>query len=57
MEVYGLQDNGVPLASSQADITPIQRFVYVMAKDYHTEDVDAEPPSDVSGAHNATRGL
>lgn len=54
--VFGLHDNGVKLADSQAEITPIQRFVYTLAKDHHTEDVDAEP-SGMRQGHGATRGF
>lgn len=37
-EMYLLHDNGRKLFTSPADCTPMQRFIYVMAKDYHTED-------------------
>jgi hypothetical protein len=55
-EVYGLHDNGVLLADSQAKITPIQRFVYTLAKDHHTDD-DVKDPKGMKGAHSATRGF
>jgi hypothetical protein len=54
--VYGLHDNGVLLADSQAEITPIQRFVYTLAKDHHTDD-DVKDPKGMKGAHSATRGF
>lgn len=38
-------------------MTPIQKFVYVAAKDHHEDDYDAEPSSSVGKAHGATRGL
>lgn len=57
MEIYGLQDNGCALAESQSEITPLQRFVYMLAKDHHTEDVDVDEPSGMSKAHSATSGL
>lgn len=36
-EIYSLHDNGFSLAESQADITPIQKYVYTYAKQYHQE--------------------
>lgn len=52
-EMYALHDNGRKLFTSPHDCTPIQRFVYVMAKDYHTDDVDNKP--DPSGLDKANR--
>lgn len=46
-EMYALHDNGRHLFTSARDCTPIQRFVYVMAKDHHTEDHDT-PDVDTS---------
>jgi hypothetical protein len=57
MAIYGLQDNGVPLAETQRDITPMQRFVYTLAKDHHTEDVDVDEPNGMNRAHSATSGF
>lgn len=57
MEVYGLQDNGIPLADSQAEMTPMQRFVYSLAKDHHTDEANVDTPSGMSKAHSATKGL
>jgi len=37
-EMYSLHDNGRKLFTSPHDCTPMQRFVYVMAKDHHTDD-------------------
>lgn len=37
-EIYTLHDNGRKLFTSARDCTPIQRFVYVMAKNHHTDD-------------------
>lgn len=37
-EIYSLHDNGRKLFTSARDCTPIQRFVYVMAKNHHTDD-------------------
>lgn len=43
-EMYTLHDNGRKLFTSPHDCTPIQRFVYVMAKDHHRDDPnDSEP--------------
>jgi len=40
-EIYTLHDNGRKLFTSARDCTPIQRFVYVMAKNYHSEESDS----------------
>lgn len=37
-EMYLLHDNGRKLFTSPHDCTPMQRFVYAMAKEYHTDD-------------------
>jgi len=37
-EMYLLHDNGRKLFTSAKECTPMQRFVYIMAKDYHEED-------------------
>jgi hypothetical protein len=42
-ELYGLHDNGFLLAEEQSRMTPIQRFVYVLAKDHHTDDSYKDP--------------
>lgn len=52
-----LHDNGVRMADSMATVTPIQRYVYFVAKDYHTDDVDASAPSSVQQAQNLPRGI
>lgn len=54
--VYGLQDNGIPLAPSQAEVTPMQRYCYALAKDHHT-DTDVDTPNTVSSAQNSLRGF
>jgi len=36
--MYTLHDNGRKLFDSPQNCTPMQRFVYVMAKNYHTDD-------------------
>jgi hypothetical protein len=36
--IYTLHDNGRKLFTTARDCTPMQRFVYVMAKDHHTDD-------------------
>lgn len=38
-------------------MTPIQRYVYTLAKDHHTEDVDDSKPSGMGKAHGATSGF
>jgi len=43
-EIYILHDNGRQLFTSPHDCTPVQRFVYVMARNHHEDDPqDAEP--------------
>jgi hypothetical protein len=37
-------------------LTPLQRFVYTLAKDHHTDDHDVDT-SGVSQAHSTTRGF
>lgn len=37
-EIYVLHDNGRKLFTSSRDCTPIQRFLYVMARAHHEED-------------------
>lgn len=37
------EDGNIPLAQTQAELTPIQRFVYIMAKDEATPDDMKEP--------------
>ena len=41
-EMYVLHDNGRKLFTSARDCTPIQRFVYILAKDHHSEDHDVD---------------
>ena len=41
--MYGLHDNDFHLAETQAQMTPLQRFVYVLAKDHHTDDEYKKP--------------
>ena len=36
--MYALHDNGRKLFTCPQDCTPMQRFVYAMAKNYHTDD-------------------
>lgn len=55
-QIYGLNDNGILLAETQRELTPLQRFVYTLAKDYHTDD-DIKEPSDMNRAHSAMRGF
>lgn len=38
-------------------MTPIQRFVYTMARDHHTDDVDVDEPAGMQKGHRATRGF
>lgn len=54
--MFALHDNGFKLAETQREMTPLQRFIYALAKDHHTEDYDADP-SGMSQAHGATRGF
>lgn len=55
-----MHDNGRKLFETARDCTPMQRFVYVMAKDHHTDDPN-EGVSDPGGLNkgknfqNATR--
>jgi hypothetical protein len=42
--MYALHDNGRKLFTSPNDCTPIQRFVYVLAKNHHTDDPKDEDP-------------
>lgn len=44
-EMFSLHDNGRKLFTSARDCTPMQRFVYVMAKDHHTDDPDQGSPN------------
>lgn len=37
-EMYVLHDNGRKLFTSPHDCTPMQRFLYILAKDHHTDD-------------------
>lgn len=56
-EIYTLHDNGRKLFTSARDCTPIQRFVYVMAKNHHTDDPKQPNPSGLEKAkdfNNAT---
>lgn len=52
-EIYTLHDNGRKLFTSARDCTPIQRFVYVMAKNYHTD--DPKKSADPSGFDKAKK--
>lgn len=54
-EIYILHDNGRELFSSPQDCTPMQRFVYVMAKNYHSEDPNEHSKPDPSGLQKAKR--
>jgi len=48
-EIYTLHDNGRKLFTSARDCTPIQRFVYVMAKNHHSDDPSSAKPSGLFG--------
>jgi hypothetical protein len=37
-EMYLLHDNGRKLFESARECTPMQRFVYIFARDYHEDD-------------------
>lgn len=52
--MYKLHDNGRKLFTSPQDCTPMQRFVYTMARSYHSEDPDAGSQSP-SGLDKASR--
>lgn len=52
-EIYSLHDNGRKLFTSARDCTPIQRFVYVMAKNHHTDDPNSGGPSKPGGFDQA----
>jgi hypothetical protein len=52
-EMYVLHENGRKLFTDTQHCTPLQRFFYVFAKDYHEEDHDAQQPN----GYNDTRGL
>lgn len=59
LEIVALSDEaGIPMASSQANLTPIQRFVYIMAKDYHTPDEvkDAAEPQGMKKGNEVING-
>jgi hypothetical protein len=43
-EMYLLHDNGRELFTSPQDCTPMQRFVYVLAKNHHSEDPQQSKP-------------
>lgn len=49
--MYVLHDNGRKLFTSPTDCTPMQRFVYVLARNHHEDDVDSNP----HGFDDATR--
>lgn len=51
-EIYTLHDNGRKLFTSARDCTPIQRFVYVMAKNHHTDDPEDKKPAGMEKARN-----
>lgn len=51
-----LHDSGILLADNQAELTPMQRFVYIMSKDAHTDDKAKKPPSGMKKGHQATKG-
>lgn len=58
--MYALHDNGRKLFTSPHDCTPIQRFVYVLAKNHHTDDPtdnDPDPRGMKKGSqiHNQSR--
>lgn len=54
-EIYKLHDNGRQLFTSPQDCTPIQRFVYVMAKNHHTDDPQSSAKPDPSGLDKAKK--
>lgn len=51
-EMYLLHDNGRKLFTSARDSTPMQRFVYIFARDYHEDDPE-ESHSDPHGLEKA----
>jgi hypothetical protein len=51
-EMYVLHDNGRKLFDSATECTPMQRFVYILAKDYHEDDPN-EGHSDPHGLEKA----
>jgi len=59
-EMYLLHDNGRKLFTSPQDCTPMQRFVYILAKDYHQDDPEDNEPAGMNKAdrfNNATQNF
>lgn len=54
-EMYLLHDNGRKLFDSARTCTPMQRFVYIMAKDYHSEDTNTSRPAGLDKADKFNR--
>lgn len=42
----------MPLASTQRELTPLQRFVYFLAKDAHTPDDMKQKPTGYNSGRN-----
>lgn len=57
MEILGLNDGGILLAETQRELTPLQRFVYALAKEEHEGEASDGGPKGMKGAHGATRGF
>ena len=55
--IYALHDAGFKLADTQREMTPIQKFVYITAKDFHTDDYDSSSSSAMGHGHNLPSGL
>jgi len=49
-EMYVLHDNGRKLFDSARTCTPMQRFVYVMAKNHHQDDPQSAQPGGMNEA-------
>lgn len=49
-EMYLLHDNGRQLFTSPQDCTPMQRFVYVLAKNEHTDNPSSNQPGGLEKA-------
>lgn len=50
--MYALHDNGRKLFDSAVDCTPMARFVYVMAKNHHTDEPTEADPAGINEGQN-----
>lgn len=52
-----MHENGFKLADSQSELTPMQKYIYLRAKEYHEEESEAADNHDIQQGQSAVNGF